>query len=165
MSGETENRTTENRRTLLRNLGMGAIGLSSIVVAESDGAMAKEQSADRAIRPSLELALGNESWGDFDEADDYHDIENSTFSGFDVQITISGASNSTLLCGTGILKGRDHVKGIQTAVENADSIHTDYHHYTTGLIGKMEGRYTLFGVAADAMGGSVATDAVNFTVR
>lgn len=109
MPGKTENGTAENRRALLRKLGIGAVGLSSIGVAESAGAMAKGQSAVRVIRPSLELAIGNESWGDFDEADDYHDIENSTFSGFDVQMTISGASNSTLLCGTGILKGRDHV--------------------------------------------------------
>jgi hypothetical protein len=165
MPGETENETTENRRTLLRQLGAGAAGLSTIAVAESAEATGKEQSANRALRPSLELAIGDESWGNFEEADDYHDIDNSTFSGFDVQLTISGASNSTLLCGTGILKGSSHVKSVQTAVENADSVHTDYHRYTTGLIGKMDGRYTLFGVAADAVGGSVATDAVDFTVR
>ena len=165
MVGEKELTQPNNRRTVLKRMGVGAVGLSAVASARAASATESGRSADRALRPSLELAIGNESWGSFEEAKDYHNIDNSKFSGFDVQLTVYGASGSTLICHTGVLQGSDHVKDAHTIVEGADDPHVDYHSYTTGLLGSMEGRYTLFGVVADGVHGSATTAAVDFTVR
>lgn len=163
MNRERLQRASPNRRSLLKRIGLGAMGLTTVATTQPASAEPMERLDGRARSLSLNLAIGNKKmFGGWEEFDSYHDIENKTLSGFDVQMTIGGGGGLTLLCQTAVLQGNLLEGQSSSGVEAADNPHKAYHGHMSG---ELDGSYTLFGTVTNVRSGNSTTATVDFTVR
>lgn len=163
MTRDGSQRAPTNRRSLLKGVGLGVAGFTTVAVTQPASAKQMDRSADRARNLSLDIAIGNKKmFGGWEEFDDYHDLENKTLSGFDVQMMIWGGDGSTLLCQTAILQGSSLEAQEGSGVEYADDPHEDFHGHMSG---SLDGTYTLFGTVTDVQSGEATTATTDFTVR